>query len=283
MRRDFARVPCRVGDVGIGVGIAHRVDGEEARLAVLGQAEEPAEHGIVDVDDAERLAAHLRPQVGGEVDRDAVGEDPASVDGNAEPVAHRAVGAIGSDQVAGVAGVRGVAVDVAHHHRDTVRILLDVDDLAPLQHPCTGSLGATAQDRLQPGLCHEQTPARTQRVVDTHVEAGDDVGELPPGEAVHADDRTLGEELPFGLSHDLLVDTSRAEQLEGAHVEVRRPRERRPATQAFDDQRRHAVVGEEHRRRQPNQAATGDDDGKLRLIPARPRSQLLQPSPGVLA
>ena len=220
----LARVPRRVGDVGIGVGIAHRVHGEESRLAILGEPEEPAEHRIVDVDDAQRLATHLRPQVGGEIDRDAVGEDPASVNRNTEHVADCAVGAIGPHQVAGVAGVRGVLVDVPHHHRHTVPIRRDIDDLVALQHLRAGTLGATAQDRFQPGLGHEQTPTRAQGVVDALVEAGNDVGELAPGEAVHADDRTLGEEFALGLFDDLGVDTSRPEQLQGPHMEVGRSR-----------------------------------------------------------
>src|SRR5438046_2995787 len=75
----------------IGFRIADGVHHHETRLAILLQAKEPAEHRIVDVDDADRLVAELPPQVGAKIDRHAVREDAAAVERDAEDVAHSAV------------------------------------------------------------------------------------------------------------------------------------------------------------------------------------------------
>jgi hypothetical protein len=106
----------------------------------------------------------------------------------------------------------------------------------PLEHLGAGRHGLVAQDRLESGLADEQPAARGQLVVDADVEAGDDVGELATGEAVHRHDRALGEELLLRLDLDGLLDPGGPEQLDRADVEVGRPGERRSTPQALDDE-----------------------------------------------
>ena len=45
----------------------------------------------------------------------------------------------------------------------------------------------------------EQPLAGRQAVVDSDIEPGDDVRKLAPGEIVHRNERTLGDEVLFGL------------------------------------------------------------------------------------
>ena len=71
----------------------------------------------------------------------------------------------------------GAAVDVARGDGHAVGVLLDADDLVPVEHARAGLGGARAQDRLQARLADEQAAARAQRL-DPFVQAGDEPGEL---------------------------------------------------------------------------------------------------------
>ena len=84
---------------GIGLGIADCIHDQESGLAILVEPEESAEFRIVDVDDADRLAEHLRREIGLEIDRDAVGENAAAVERDAKQFAHLAVRAVGADEI----------------------------------------------------------------------------------------------------------------------------------------------------------------------------------------
>ena len=136
---------------------------------------------------------------------------------------------------------------------DALVVLREGDDLAPLDHLGTDRTGTASQDGLEAALGDEQPPAGAQRVVDSDVEPGDDVGELPPREGVHADDGALGKELRLGLRLDLVLDARSPEQLDGPQMEVRGPGQRRSSAQALDDDRRHAVLREEHGGRETDQ------------------------------
>ena len=83
-----------------------------------------------------------------------------------------------------------------------------------------GLLGPSPQDRLEPRLRDEQAPTGAH-LLHAGVQAADDVGQLPAGQAVHHHDGALRQELPLGLRLDRLLDAGEPEQLEGAQVEVR--------------------------------------------------------------
>ena len=140
------------------------------------------------------LPTHLRREVGVEVDGDAVGEHAAPVERNVEQLAHLAVCAVGADEVLAAQRPLLAAVDIARRHGHAVGVLRQRDDLVAFEHLRAGLPRALAQDRLEPGLGDEQAPARADRF-DAGVEAADDVGELLAREAVHGDDRALGQEL----------------------------------------------------------------------------------------
>ena len=148
-------------------------------------------------------------------------------------------------------------VDVLHRQRDAVGVLLDPDGLVPGEHLGAGRFGAPAQDRLEAGLGDEQPPARTERI-DALVEARDDVGELLAGERIHDDERAFRLELLARLLAHLVLDSGGAEHFERAHVEEGGARQLRAAAQALHRERGNAVLGQEHRRRQADQPATGD-------------------------
>ena len=192
--------------------------------------------------------------------------------------------AFGRDQVLRADLPSRTTIHVGDRHRDAVRVLGEADDLAALDDFGADVLRAVAQDRLDSALADEQAPARAQCVVDSDVEPGDDVGELPPRQGVHADDRTLGEELLLGLRLHLVFDARGAKELDRPEVEVRRPGQRRSAAKSLDNERRHAVLCEEHRRGEPDEPSAGDDDWKLSSIFSRhtPKNRAMTPatSPG---
>ena len=68
------------------------------------------------------------------------------------------------------------------------------------------------------------------------------------------------------LPHDLVLDAGLAEQLERAQMKMRGARHRRAAAQPLDRQRGDAVLGEEHRGRQADQPATGDERLDIRSV-----------------
>ena len=145
------------------------------------------------------------------------------------------MGAVGADQVLAPEAALLAAVDVLHGQRDAVGVLIDAHHLVPVEHLGAGGLRASAQDRLEAGLRHEQPPAGAQRVHPL-VEARDDVGELAPRQRVHDDERALGLELLERLLAHLLLDAGVAEHLQRAHVEERGARQRRAAAQALHRQ-----------------------------------------------
>ena len=83
------------------------------------------------------------------------------------------------------------------------------------------------------------------------------------GQRVHQDDGAFGLELLRRLLTNLFLDARGAEHLQRPHVEERRARHRRPAAQPLDRDRRNAVLREEHRRRQPDQASPREQDRNL--------------------
>ena len=80
------------------------------------------------------------------------------------------------------------------------------------------------------------------------------------GQRVHQDDGPFGLELPARLLTHLRLDARRTEHLQRAHVEERRARQRRPAAKAFHRDRRDPVLGEEHGRREADQASARKQD-----------------------
>ncbi len=222
----LTRVSRGVADIRARRGIAERVHDEKASLAVPVDTEEAAERLVADVDHAQRLAEQLRREIGREVDRHAVREHTASLECDAERLTYGAVRTFGCDEVlrsdvATLAGFR-----IADRDRDTVGVLHEADDLAPLDHLRPDRLRTLAQDRLESPLRDEEAPAGAQRVVDADVQTGDDVGELLARQRVHADDRAFGEELLLGLRLHLVLDPRSAEELDGAEMEVRGTRQR---------------------------------------------------------
>jgi hypothetical protein len=172
------------------------------------------------------------------------------------------MGAVRAEQILSAQLVLLAGVGILHGQRDAVGVLLDPDRLLPVEHLGAGGFGAAAQDRLEPGLGDEQPPAGAERI-DALVEARDDVGELLAGERIHDDQRAFRLELLARLLAHLVLDPGRAEHFERAHVEERSARKLRAAAQALHRERGNSVLGEEHRGRQADQAAAGDQYGHV--------------------
>ena len=69
-----------------------------------------------------------------------------------------------------------------------------------------------------------------------------------------------GQELLFGGAFDLVLDVGLTEQLQRAQVEVRGARHRRATPQTLECDGGDALLGQEHGRRQADQAAASDQD-----------------------
>ena len=84
--------------------------------------------------------------------------------------------------------------DVPGGDGDAVSVLPGIDHLVTLEHHRARLFGAGRKDGLQPRLRDEQPPAGAD-LTDALVQAGDDVGQLPAGQAVHHHDGAFWKEL----------------------------------------------------------------------------------------
>ncbi len=239
-----------------------RVHDEEARLEIDREAEESLEARAEDVDDAQVAIAHQRAHVGPEVDRDAVREAPVAELLDAEPLADRAVGAVRCDEIeAAHAALRpGVARPDDDGHARVV--LLDGGGLRRVPDLRSEAFRGAEQDGLEPDL-RDEDPLRGAEVLHAFVDEAEVPVELLPAEAVDGHDRAVLDELPRGRLLDLLLQADGAIRLHRALVDERGPRVDRGAAVALEDERRDAVMSEEHRCRQPDEAAADDQDGNV--------------------
>src|SRR5690606_33822494 len=112
-----------------------------------------------------------------EVDRDAVREVAAPEHPNAQALAHRAVGAVGGDQVRRADELLLAGVAVADDGPHTVLVLLEVDQLGGEAVLRAASLRLRTQDGLQTDLRDEQARFGAE-VVDALVDVLLEVDEL---------------------------------------------------------------------------------------------------------
>ena len=243
--------------------LADRVDDEEAGAAAAVEPEEPAQLGVVDVDDALVAVAQQLGAVGAEVDGDAARELRVAAHADAQPRARRAAVAVGGDDVARAHRARrsrsrgraASTVTPSSSCSSGDRLGAVADRRAELDRPL-------AQDRLQHVLVDEDAHGRAE-ALDALVELLDVGGELAARERLDGDDaarRAVGLQR---LRAYPLLEAHLPQHLHRAQLEVSGARMDRRAGVALHRQRRHAVVAEQHRRRQTHQAAADDQDGNL--------------------
>jgi hypothetical protein len=119
---------------------------------------------------------------------------------------------------------------------------------------------ALAQDRLERVLVDEHAHRRAE-ALDALVELVHVGGELAAGERLDGDDaagRAVGLRR---LGAHAVLEPHLAQQLHRAQLEVPGARVDRGAGVALGRQRRDAVVAQQHRGRQPHEAAADDQDG----------------------
>src|SRR5262249_31632157 len=150
------------------------VDNEEARLLVERETEEADLPRMKDVDDAQVPIADQLAAVGPEVDRDAVREAAASGHAEPEPLAHRAVRAVGGDRVPRTHGALATCRARADDGGDAVVGLVQRGHFRRVLEPRTELGRALLDHRLEPDLRNEETWRRAQ-VLDALV----DVAEVP--------------------------------------------------------------------------------------------------------
>ena len=181
---------------------------------------------------------------------------------DAQPRAHRAAIAVRGDDVARAHRALVAGVEVAQRDRHAVVVLLDGDRLGAVADRRAELERALAQQRLERVLVDEDADGRAE-ALDALVELLDVGGELASGERLDRDDaarRAVGLQR---LRAHALLEPHLADHLHRAQLEVARARMDRRARVALHRQRRHAVVAEQHRRRQTHQAAADDQDGNL--------------------
>ena len=242
-----------------------RVDDEEAPPAGAVEAEEPAQHRVVDVDDALVAVLEQRRAVRAEVDGDAARQQPVALHPDAEPGARRAAVAVGGDHVPRAHGALVVGVELAQRDGDAVLVLLEPDRVDPVAQLRAELERPFAQQGLERVLVEEQA-VRGAEALDPLVDVGDVDRELAAGERLDRVDpaaRVVGAQRRLAcrvLEPDLAQDLHRAQlEVPGAGVD-------RGTRVALYGERPHAVMAEEHRGGQPDEAAA-DDRGHRSLRP----------------
>ncbi len=242
--------------------VAHRVDDEEAGATAAVEAEEPAQLRVVHVDDALVAVTQQLAAVGAEVDGDASRELRVAAHADAQPLAHRAATSVRGDDVACAHRALGPGVEVAQRRRHAVRVLIQGDRLGAVAERRTELERPLAQDRLQSVLVDEDPDGRAE-ALDALVELLDVGGELAARERLDRDDaarRAVGLQR---LRAYPLLEPHLPDRLHGAQLEMSGAWMDRCARVALHRQRRHAVMAEQHGRRQTHQAPADDQDGNL--------------------
>ena len=181
---------------------------------------------------------------------------------DAQPRAHRAAIAVRGDDVARAHLALVPGVEVAQRDRRAVVVLIHGDRLGAVADRRAELERALAQQRLERVLVDEDADGGAE-ALDALVELLDVGGELAPRERLDRDDaarRAVG--LQRLRAHPLL-EPHLADHLHRAQLEVARARMDRRARVALHRQRRHAVVAEQHGRRQTHQAPADDQDRDL--------------------
>ena len=241
------------------VDVADREDHQEPAETGLLQPEEATHLRVVDVDHAEVAAAQRRRAVGPEVDRHAARQQTVADHLDAEALADRAAVAVAGHHVLGPDQCLGPVVDVANRRRDAIVVLLVADEFGRILEARAELAGPLQQDRLEHLLRHEQ-PSRRADVLDAAVDVRDVVGDLPTGQRLDGVETTVGVVELQRRGADPVLDAGDAHQLDRAQLEVAGPRMDRGAVVLLDREHLDAVLGQEHRRRQPDQAAADHED-----------------------
>ncbi len=132
------------------------VDDEEARVAGLRETEEADEPRVEDVDDAEVAVAEQRPDVGAEVDRDAVREATASLGPDPQALPDPAARPVGGDDPPGAEPALLAPLPVEDEGLALAVTRLQGSELPAVVQGSAQLGGAPPQDRLEPDLRDEQ-------------------------------------------------------------------------------------------------------------------------------
>ena len=260
-----ARRPAHVladPDRACSVGVRRRVHDEEAGLQIDREAEEPLQARSEDVDHAQVAVTHQPAHVRLEVDRDAVREAAVAEPADTEPLADRAVRAVGRDEIPRPHGALGPSVTRPDDGRHPLRVLLDRDGLRRVLDPRSQTLRGSEQHRLEPDL-RDEDPRRRTDLLHPFVDEAEVPVELLATEALDRHDRAVLDELPRSGLLDLLLQADGAIRLDRALVDERCPRVDRSAAMALEDERGHAVMAEKHRRGKTDEAAAHDQHGNV--------------------
>jgi hypothetical protein len=150
------------------------------------------------------------------------------------------------------------------HRPDVVLVRLEGHELGPEQVLSAEPCCPVPQHRLEPDLGDEE-PIGGAEALDPVVVGVEEVGELLAAQALHGQDRAVLDELRRRCLLDGLLEPDGAERLHGALVEGGRTGVDGGAAVALDEQVRHAVVGEQDRGGQPDQAAADDQHRHVAL------------------
>ena len=235
----------------------HHQESAEARLL---QPEEPAHLWVVDVDHAEVPAAQGRRAVGTEVDRDAARQQAVTDHRDPEAFADRTAIAVAGDEISGADLLLTAVVDVANGRGHAVVVLCVADQLRRVLEAGAELAGPLQQDRLEHLLRHEQSPSRAD-VGDAVVDVGDVVGDFPPDQCLDGVETSVGFVQLQRCGTHAILDAGDPHQFDGPKLEVPGPRMDGGAVVLLHRQHLDAVLGEEHRRRQSDEASTDDQDG----------------------
>jgi len=138
-----------------------------------------------------------------------------------------------------------------------VGVLLETDELGAVVQVRAELPGAPVKQRFEALLGDEEAPARAVGF-EPGVDVGHEERELAAGERFDEVDPAVGAELRAARLEDRRLEADPAVGLHRADVEIARARVDRGAGVLLDHGRTHAVMAEERRRRQPDEASADD-------------------------
>ena len=147
---------------------------------------------------------------------------------------------------------------VPHRGGHAVGVLGEAHQLRGVLEPGSEFARPLQEQRLEHLLGHEEPPGGAH-VRHVRVDVRDVVGDLAAGQGLDGVEPAVGVVERQRRGPHLGLDTGDAHELDGAELEVAGARMDGRALVLLDRQRLDPVLGEEHRRRQPDEAPTHDE------------------------
>src|SRR5581483_7933141 len=202
-----------------------------------------------------------------EYDGDIVRESAVAMRTDAEPLANPAAMPVGCDQILRPHERFISGRQIADPRRDTLRVLLERDQLRRVAQLRAERFGMTTQDQLDPILAGH-AGYRCAECAQVEVTAGARARtwqqslKLPPGDRLCDMNGEVLERVPT-CGDQVSLQSRDAQQLHAAHVHPAGTWVSQRAGMPFDEQRGYATPGKGYGCRQPRKPTADDENGDI--------------------